>query len=88
MLITSCSKDDNVVPTSKVGYLFEDGFETQDNDLMELFPCNGSRWTNIRQVSPNGGDNEIGIESNTVLSGNNSLRVYTKASDSALSKVE
>ncbi len=88
LVITSCSKDDNLLPTGKVDYLFEDGFETQDNDLMELFPSNGSRWTNIQQVNPNGGDNEIGIESNTVLSGNNSLRVYTTASDSALSKID
>jgi len=87
-IITSCSKDDNPTPTNEINYLFEDSFETQGNDLMELFPNDGSRWTNMQQVNPDSGENIIEIESNIVLVGNNSLRIYAKASDNTLSKAD
>lgn len=77
-----------VLPTNEINYLFKDGFETQENDLMELFPSSGNRWTRIQQVNPDGVENEIGIESNRVLEGNNSLRIYAKASNSTLSKMD
>ncbi len=70
--------------TDEVIYLFEDGFETQRNNLRELFPNDGSRWTNTHQVNPGSGENEIAIESNIVLEGNNSLIIYAKASGAIL----
>ncbi|MGB3779659.1 MAG: heparin lyase I family protein [Tunicatimonas sp.] len=87
-VITSCSKGDNIISDSEIDYLFEDGFETQENNLTELFPNDGSRWTNIQQVNPDNGESKIEIESNTVFEGVNSLRVYAKASDNTLSKAD
>lgn len=37
-------------------------------------------------MNPDSGENEIGIESNIVFEGDNSLRFYAKASDNTLSK--
>ncbi len=88
LIISSCSKVDSPIPTDEVIYLFEDGFETQGNALEELLPSNGSRWTNIQQVNPDNGINAIEIESNLVLEGNSSLRIFASASDSTLSKAD
>ena len=88
-VLISCSKGDkegNVIPSNDTDYLFEDSFETQGNNLAELFPNDGSRWTTMQKVNPDNGENEIEIISNTVLEGANSLRVYAKASDNTLSK--
>lgn len=90
LFLASCSKDNNITDGVKneVDYLFEDGFETTGNDLMDLFPNDGSRWSNLQQVDPNGGENEIEIESTIVQEGNNSLRIYAEASNSILSKAD
>ncbi len=90
LISTSCSKDDNVTPTieNSVDYLFEDGFETTGNDLLELFPNDESRWSNLQQVDPDSGENEIDIESTITYEGNNSLRIYAEASDNTLSKAD
>tara|TARA_R110002012_G_scaffold114079_1_gene260357 strand:+ start:176397 stop:177236 length:840 start_codon:yes stop_codon:yes gene_type:complete len=88
LILVSCSKNDGVAPENenRDGYLFEDGFETSGNDLSELFPNDGSRWSNLQQVDTNGGENEIDLESSIVSEGNNSLRIYARASDNTLSK--
>jgi len=88
LLLASCSNDDTTpdIINNSV-YLFEDGFETSSNDLLELFPNDGSRWSNVQQVDPDGGENEIEIESAVVFEGNNSLRIYAETSDNTLSKL-
>lgn len=90
LILTSCSKDDNATPEVEnvVDYLFEDGFETTGNDLQELFPIDGSRWSNLQVVNPNNGENQIELESIIVTEGNNSLRIYSRASDATLSKAD
>ncbi|MEL7003784.1 MAG: heparin lyase I family protein [Bacteroidota bacterium] len=89
IILSSCSKDDNVPEVENVvDYLFEDGFETTGNDLQELFPSDGSRWSNLQQVNPDNGENEIEIESIVTIEGNNSLRINAKASDNILSKAD
>jgi len=88
LIITSCTKDENSMPSNEVNYLFEDGFETKGKDLMELFPNDGSRWTNIQQVNPDGGINEIEIANSIALEGNQALRIYAKASNNTLSKMD
>lgn len=82
---TSCAKVDVSLPTH---YVFEDGFETENNDLPELFPSDESRWSNVQQVNPVSGPNSIEINSTVVHSGNNSLRIYAEAADSLLSKAD
>jgi len=92
LIITSCSSDDTATPevitTNNISYLFEDGFETTGNDLQELFPNDGSRWSNLQQVNPNGGENRIAIENTIVSEGNNSLRINAEASNNILSKAD
>jgi len=44
----ACESDDNTGEDSGTeAFLFQDGFETNNNALDELFPEDGSRWTNI-----------------------------------------
>ena len=90
IIFTACSKDDNATTEveSEVNFLFEDGFETIGNDLLELLANDGSRWSNLQQVNPDNGENEIEIESTTTYQGNNSLRIYAEASDNTLSKAD
>lgn len=90
LILSSCSKDDNTTPEvgNVVDYSFEDGFETTGNDLTELFPDDGSRWSNLQLVNPDNGENEIEIESIITTEGNNSLRINVDASDNTLSKAD
>ena len=89
-MIFACSKDDNSTHELEnvVDYLFEDGFETTGNSVQELFPSDGSRWSNLQQVNPNNGENEIEIENIITTEGNNSLRIISRASDATLSKAD
>jgi len=87
----SCSnEDESMNPEIKNGieFIFEDGFETTSNDLLELFPNDGSRWSNLQQVDPENGVNEIEIETTTFSEGNNALRIFAAASDNTLSKAD
>ncbi len=88
--MTSCSEKNNAIPkvVDEAGFLFEDGFETTGNDLLELFPDDGSRWSNLQQVNPDIGENEINIESTITYEGNSSLRIYAETSDNTLSKAD
>ncbi|MEM6643860.1 MAG: hypothetical protein AAF616_12845 [Bacteroidota bacterium] len=90
LILTSCSEDDSTPPALDNGlvYQFEDGFETAGNDFQELFPTDGSRWSNLQLVNPAEGENTVELESTIINSGNNSLRIFAKASDSILSKAD
>ncbi|WP_111660873.1 hypothetical protein [Olleya aquimaris] len=60
-----CDKSENNIEVpSAESFLFEDGFETQNDMLDELFPSNGNRWSTIQQTDPTNATNEISI-SNT-----------------------
>lgn len=69
-------------------FLFEDGFETQNGQLEELFPSNGSRWTTIQQTNPSNATNEISISTTKFSEGENSLRIFANKSDTVLSKMD
>jgi len=90
LFFTACTEDDpaTTVDEDEVNYTFEDGFETSRNELSELFPNDNSRWTNIQLVDPENGNNEINLETSTILSGSSSLRIYAEASDNVLSKAD
>ncbi len=95
LLLLSCSKDDddntnNPDPNEnpEVNFVFEDGFETTGNDLMELFPEDGSRWSNLQLVDSDNGSNEISIATDVTNEGNNSLRILALATDGTLSKAD
>ncbi|NAY93291.1 hypothetical protein GTQ34_15375 [Muricauda sp. JGD-17] len=84
-----CDKDENNPKESLAeSFLFEDGFETQNDLLDELFPSNGSRWSNIQQTNPSNAINEISISDTEFNEGQNALRVLAYQSDSDLSKVD
>ncbi len=87
-VLAACSSDDGSEGMDENGYFFEDSFETSGNDLNELFPQDGSRWTNIQLVHPEGGTNELELNSEVVLEGASSLRFFSKKGDAILSKVD
>lgn len=69
-------------------YLFEDGFETQNNSINELFPLTGRRWTKIQQTNPSNATNDISISNSEFSEGQNALRILAYQSDSQLSKMD
>ncbi|GAA0730669.1 hypothetical protein GCM10009430_42070 [Aquimarina litoralis] len=81
----ACSNSDSDASLTTTSFLFEDGFETQNNDVDELFESNGSRWTNIQQTNPS---NEISISTSTFSEGQNALRLLALQSDNVLSKMD
>ncbi|MEQ9297134.1 MAG: hypothetical protein RIF33_01155 [Cyclobacteriaceae bacterium] len=88
LLLPGCSDDDTTSLPSGTAYQFENGFETVSNDLAELFPSDGSRWSNIQLVDPNGGENTIELVGDPVSEGSSSLRVVAKTSNEILSKAD
>ena len=88
-IFMGCDKDENNPEEHlEESFLFEDGFETQNNLLDELFPSNGNRWSTIQQTDPTNTTNEISISNTEFNEGQNSLRVLAYQSDSDLSKVD
>lgn len=69
-------------------FLFEDGFETQNGQLEELFPSDGSRWSTIQKTDPLNATNEISISTTKFSGGQHSLRMFANKSDAVLSKID
>ncbi|WP_299247046.1 hypothetical protein [uncultured Aquimarina sp.] len=84
----ACSNNDDTLIETAPSFLFEDGFETQTNSIDELFPDDGSRWSNIQQTNPSDQTNEITISNTTLSEGNNALRIFAFKSDNLLSKMD
>ncbi len=87
VLHTSCGSDDDPGLVTQP-FSFEDGFEVSGTDIADLLPSDGSRWTNIQQVDPQGTSNEMDIVSSPTSEGNNALRILARASNSVLSKID
>lgn len=88
-IFMACDKDENNSEEPlEASFLFEDGFETQNALLDELFPSNGNRWSTIQQTDPTNETNEISISNTEFNEGQNSLRIFAYQSDSDLSKVD
>lgn len=86
---SSCENDENTTEEPMVeNFMFEDGFETTNNSVDELFPSNGSRWTSIQQSNPTNETNEISISGIQFSEGQNSLRLFAFQSDNTLSKMD
>lgn len=91
LIVFTLSCNDNRVegPTIvDLPYIFEDGFESPNIDLDDLFPEDASRWTNIQQVNPSSSENDISLNQTLVLEGSNSLELLAQASDDILSKMD
>ena len=89
LAISSCGQDDDIdVAEPEVSYLFEDGFESANNDLNDLFPLDGSRWTNIQLVDPDNGENTIELNTTIVNEQDYALKITAKPSDDILSKAD
>ena len=86
-MVSSCDKSSTNIQEN-ISFLFEDGFETQNNSLDELFPSDASRWSNIQRNNPVGVTNEISIATTIVSKGENSLRIFAFKSNSQLSKMD
>ena len=58
-ILFSCKKeqDEPEMLNDQEFFLFQDDFETETDDLDELFPADLSRWTNIQIVNTESGDN-------------------------------
>lgn len=89
LMSLGCDKDENN-PEEPIeeSFFFEDGFETQNDLVDELFPSNGNRWSTIQQTNPTNATNEISISNTEFNEGQNALRVLAYQSDSDLSKVD
>lgn len=88
-LFVACDNDENTIEEIvSESFLFEDGFETQNNSFYELFPSDGSRWTTFQQTDPTNATNEIGISGDEFSEGQNSLRLFSNQSDADLSKID
>lgn len=89
LISLGCDKDENN-PEEPIeeSFFFEDGFETQNDLVDELFPSNGNRWSTIQQTDPTNATNEISISNTEFNEGENALRVLAYQSDSDLSKVD
>ncbi|MEL7271397.1 MAG: hypothetical protein AAGL34_17630 [Bacteroidota bacterium] len=89
VIVASCSRDESSsLPQQPEIFLFEDGFETENQMLDELFPTDGSRWTNFQQTNPSSNINEVSILNTPVREGENSIRFFSYASDTQLSKID
>ncbi|MBC3846843.1 hypothetical protein H8K90_10670 [Winogradskyella echinorum] len=89
LMSLGCDKDENN-PEEPIeeSFFFEDGFETQNDLVDELFPSNGNRWSTIQQTNPTNATNEISISNTEFNEGQNALRILAYQSDSDLSKVD
>ncbi|MFD2587244.1 hypothetical protein ACFSQJ_09905 [Croceitalea marina] len=92
-LVFSCSNDAERIDEEEnletnANFVFEDSFETSSNDFSLLFPNDNSRWTTVQLISPNRDTNSLGLSSNIVSDGNQSLVIQSKQSDEILSKAD
>ncbi|MEM7163170.1 MAG: hypothetical protein AAF487_12105 [Bacteroidota bacterium] len=95
LLFTSaCEKEENNEEMQEENeftqemFIFEDDFETQSNNLDELFPADGSRWSGIQQVNTETGDNHISLSTLHSSLSTQSLYMFSKATDQTLSKID
>ncbi|SNR54421.1 hypothetical protein SAMN04488009_2284 [Maribacter sedimenticola] len=89
LLFAACDKNEkNIEEPLTAKFLFEDGFETQNNSIDELFPSTGSRWSLIQQTDPSNASNEISITNNEFSEGQNAIRFLAYRSDDQLSKID
>ncbi|WP_394751330.1 heparin lyase I family protein [Spongiimicrobium salis] len=87
--ISACEKNNDNSEEPGIGnFVFEDGFETQNNTIDELFLSNGGRWTGIQQVNPANSTNEISISQTIFSEGESSLHLFASQSDNILSKMD
>ncbi len=85
----SCDKEEkNTEEPIKQTFIFKDGFETENNQINELFTIDGERWTTIQQTNPTNATNKITISSSTFTEGKNAIRFLSNKSDSQLSKID
>lgn len=88
-IIVACDKNENSTEEPLIkNFLFEDGFETQNNSLDELFLSNGTRWSNVQQTNPSKAINEISIVNTKFIEGQNAIRFLAYESDAQLSKID
>ncbi|NNK18510.1 MAG: hypothetical protein HKP49_05105 [Maribacter sp.] len=88
-IFIACDKNENGTKEELTAtFLFEDGFETQNNSLDELFPLNGKRWSKIQQTNPTNAVNEISIIETEFIEGRNAIRFLAYGSDAQLSKID
>ena len=87
VFVSACSDDGQEDIVSGAPFEFHDGFEGA-TELNDLFVSDGSRWTTLQQVDPDGATNEIGINNDLSSEGNNSLHFLARKSDVVLSKID
>lgn len=88
-ILGACDTDEgNPEEPLKDNFLFEDGFETQNNSIDELFLLNGSRWSTTQQTDPSNATNDISITNSEFSEGQDALRILAYQSDSQLSKMD
>jgi len=86
--LIACNKSEDKPIVTNLPYSFQDGFESADNNIDDLFVSDGSRWSNIQRVNPDNGENQIELNQTIVNEGNSSLRIFSQPSDNTLSKID
>ncbi len=67
---------------------FFDGFETNETNLNQLFPEDGSRWTKLQQDNPDGNANVVELSTTLAAAGEQSLSLFAYGSLNPLSKMD
>jgi len=90
LLIVSCggNNDEGEHNNTPSSFVFEDSFESANNELSDLLPTDLSRWTNIQQVDPVGATNQISVVSDPVSDGASALQIVSNPSNTILSKID
>ncbi|WP_350284319.1 hypothetical protein [uncultured Croceitalea sp.] len=89
LLVFSCSNDQEEDESQMtIDFEFSDSFETSNDNLDELFPSNGLRWTGTQIVNPENVENELSLSSEFSSEGNKSLKILSRKSDRRLSKAD
>ena len=89
LLLISCSRDnDQDENGSNLPYYFQDGFETDNGNLSELFATDGNRWSGIQQVNPSNDQNLIMLSNTESTEGLSALMFESAPSDQVLSKID
>ena len=86
-ILGACDKKDTQELPTPI-FLFEDGFETPNNTIDELFISNGNRWTTIQRVNPSNATNEMSISNTEFTEGQDALHILAYPSDNVLSKID
>ena len=86
--LLGCAEEETPVPAeTPLPFAFSDGFESANNDLDDLFPADGSRWSNLQRESPGAEENTITLDDVIRSEGQRALKLTAAPSGATVSKM-